>query len=204
MYLDVARHMVAFYGRKANLKAGLLHDQGIETSQAIASIPTWMGYRATWRVRCMSVTETSEIVTACKRLQRENWRQVQWELQNRLSTLRLNSTLSAAARPFQLETTSGLALVADLLPGPAFLCGSARECPATTVVIGTPVRRGSPNPQYNSDNEGMSTDTLATERPSHSRCSGRGNRSCHSGSTSDSSHASRVRCRKKDGFSNKI
>ena len=43
LYLDVAGHMVAFYGRKGHSKAGLLHEQGIQASQAIATIPTWMG-----------------------------------------------------------------------------------------------------------------------------------------------------------------
>ena len=52
LYLDVAGHMVAFYGRKGHSKAGLLHEQGIQASQAIASIPTWMGCPATWRVKC--------------------------------------------------------------------------------------------------------------------------------------------------------
>ena len=70
LYLDVASHMVAFYGKKGHSKAGLLHEQGIQASQAIAKIPTWMGYPATWRVRCVSVTEASDIVTACKRLER--------------------------------------------------------------------------------------------------------------------------------------
>ena len=74
LYLDVAGHMVAFYGRKGHSKAGLLHEQGIQASQAIASIPTWMGCPATWRVKCVSVAEANEIVTACKRLERENWR----------------------------------------------------------------------------------------------------------------------------------
>ena len=74
LYLDVAGHMVAFYGRKGHSKAGLLHEQGIQASQAIASIPTWMGCPTTWRVKCVSVAEANEIVTACKRLERENWR----------------------------------------------------------------------------------------------------------------------------------
>ena len=43
LYLDVAGHMVAFYGRKGHSKAGLLQEQGIQASQAIAMIPTWMG-----------------------------------------------------------------------------------------------------------------------------------------------------------------
>ena len=50
MYLDVAGHMLAFYGKKTNPKAGLLHDQGVVASKAIANIPTWMGYFARWRV----------------------------------------------------------------------------------------------------------------------------------------------------------
>ena len=29
MYLDVAGHMLAFYGKKNNPRAGLLHDQGV-------------------------------------------------------------------------------------------------------------------------------------------------------------------------------
>ena len=49
MYLDVAGHMLAFYGKKTNPKAGLLHDQGVIASKAIADIPTWMGYFAKWR-----------------------------------------------------------------------------------------------------------------------------------------------------------
>ena len=47
LYLDVAGHMVAFYGKKGHSKAGLLQEQGIQASQAIATIPTWMGYPAT-------------------------------------------------------------------------------------------------------------------------------------------------------------
>ena len=91
LYLDVAGHMVAFYGKKAIPKVGLLQEQGIQASQAIATIPTWMGYPATWRVRCVSVAEANEIVTACKRLERENWRRARWELQHRFSTMRLGS-----------------------------------------------------------------------------------------------------------------
>ena len=80
LYLDVAGHMVAFYGKKGHSKVGLLQEQGIQASQAIAMIPTWMGYPTTWRVWCVSVTEANEIVTACKRLERENWRRARWEL----------------------------------------------------------------------------------------------------------------------------
>ena len=74
MYLDVAGHMLAFYGKKTNPRAGLLHDQGIVASKAIANIPTWMGYYTRWRVQCVSVTEASEILAGCKRLEKENLR----------------------------------------------------------------------------------------------------------------------------------
>ena len=50
MYLDLAGHMLAFYGKKTNPRAGLLHDQGVVASKAIADIPTWMGHFAKWRV----------------------------------------------------------------------------------------------------------------------------------------------------------
>ena len=50
MYLDVAGYMLALYGKKTNPRAGLLHNQGVIVSKAIADIPTWMGYFTKWRV----------------------------------------------------------------------------------------------------------------------------------------------------------
>ena len=50
MYLDVADHMLVFYGKKTNPRAGLLHDQGVVASKAVADIPSLMGYPARWRV----------------------------------------------------------------------------------------------------------------------------------------------------------
>ena len=50
MYLGMAGHMLAFYGKKTNSRAGLLHGKGITASKAIANIPTWMGYFARWRL----------------------------------------------------------------------------------------------------------------------------------------------------------
>ena len=46
MYLGVAGHMLAFYGKKTNPRAGLLLGQAIAASKAIMHIPTWMGYFA--------------------------------------------------------------------------------------------------------------------------------------------------------------
>ena len=50
MYLGVAGHMLAFYGKKTNPRASLLHDQAVIARKAIINIPTWMGYFARWRV----------------------------------------------------------------------------------------------------------------------------------------------------------
>ena len=44
VYLGEAGHMVAFYGKKANSKAGLIHDEAVVASKAILDIPTWMGH----------------------------------------------------------------------------------------------------------------------------------------------------------------
>ena len=81
VYLGKAGHMVAFYGKKANSKAGLIHDEAVVASKAILKIPTWMGHFARWRVKCVSISEASEIVAGCKRLEKENLRRVCLELQ---------------------------------------------------------------------------------------------------------------------------
>ena len=101
MYLGVAGHMLAFYGKKTNPRAGLLLGQAITASKAIANIPTWMGYFATWRVKCISTTEAGEILVGCKRIEKESLRRARWELQQRFSTLQVDSTLSATTQTFQ-------------------------------------------------------------------------------------------------------
>ena len=74
MYLDRAGHMLAFYGRKGNTRAGLIQEVTIEASQAVSELPTWMGYTDRWRVRCISLTEANDILAGCKRLEKENRR----------------------------------------------------------------------------------------------------------------------------------
>ena len=101
MYLGVAGHMLAFYGKKTNPRAGLLIGQAVTASKAIANIPTWMGYFARWRVKCVSISEASEILAGCKRIEKENLWRAHWELQHRFSAMQLDSTLSTTARPFQ-------------------------------------------------------------------------------------------------------
>ena len=101
VYLGEAGHMVAFYGKKANSKAGLIHDEAVVASKAILEIPTWMGHFARWRVKCRSISEASEIVAGCKRLEKENLRWARLELQQRISAMQVDSMLSTSARPFQ-------------------------------------------------------------------------------------------------------
>ena len=74
MYLDRAGHMLAFYGWKDRTRAGLIQEVGIEASQAVSELPTWMGYTARWRVRCVSLVEANDILAGCKRLEKENRR----------------------------------------------------------------------------------------------------------------------------------
>ena len=105
MYLGVAGHMLAFYRKKMNPKAGLLLDKAITTSKAIANIPTWIGYFATWRVKCISTSEVGEILVGCKRIEKESLRQARWELQQQFSALQVDSALSAIAKPFQPQVT---------------------------------------------------------------------------------------------------
>ena len=74
MYLGVVGHMLAFYGKKTYPRAGLLIGQAIDTSKVIANIPTWMGYFTRWRVKCVSISEVSEILAGCKRIEKESLR----------------------------------------------------------------------------------------------------------------------------------
>ena len=198
LYLDVAGHMVAFYGRKGHPKAGLLQEQGIQASQAIATIPTWMGYPATWRTRCVSVAEANEIVTACKRLERENWRRARWELQHRFSAMRLGSSFSAVAKPFQPQAASSATLVASPPRGSVDPAGPRGSSPAAAA-IETPIHRGSPIPHQVSDEGETSPDTSTPDRTSRRRRARRGNRSRYSGSDSEDGHASVMRRKKKMG-----
>ena len=74
MYLDRAGYMLAFYGQKGSMRASLIQGVAIEASQAVSKLPTWMGYTARWRVRCISLAEANKILAGCKRLEKENRR----------------------------------------------------------------------------------------------------------------------------------
>ena len=182
MYLDVAGHMLAFYRKKTNPRAGLLQDQGVVASKAIANIPTWMGYFANWRVRCASVSEASEVLAGCKRLEKEHWRRARWDLQHRFFAMQLNSPLSATARPFQPQATLSSALVDDIPQDYPARNGLARGSPTQGSTTGLPVRGTTPNHRYTSDEEGVSTDTATSEKSFRKRQGSRRNRGNWSGS----------------------
>ena len=204
LYLDVASHMLAFYGKKTNPRAGPFHNQDIVASKAIANIPTWMGYFARWRVQCISISEASEILAGCKRLEKESLRRAHWDLQHRFSSMQLHSPLSPTARPFQPGATSLSTLVDDTPPDYPPWDGPMRSSPPWGSTSGLLIREATPYHHYTSDDDGVSTDTSISDRPPRRRRGSRGSQSNQSGSDSDETHSSRGRQKKKDGFSSKI
>ena len=174
MYLGVAGHMLVFYGKKTNPRAGLPHDQAVVASKAIIDIPTWMGYFARWRVRCVSISEASEIVAGCKRLEKENWRRARWELQNRFSAMQVDSTLSATARPFQPQATPQSSREDDGPQAHPPRSKWARNHPTSGLLVDTPRRGTSLTHPHSSDDDGMSSDASNQDRSPHRRRGSRG------------------------------
>ena len=123
MYLDRAGHMLAFYGQKSSTRAGLIQEVAIEASRAVSELPTWMGYTARWRVRCISLAEANEILAGCKRLEKENRRQERLHFQEQLASMHQFTNLSATAVPFQLQA----ALPTPRLVGAARVFRNERE-----------------------------------------------------------------------------
>ena len=69
----------------------------------MSELPTWMGYTARWKVRCVSLAEANEILAGCKRLEKENRRQEHLHFQEQLASMHQFTSLSANAIPFQLQ-----------------------------------------------------------------------------------------------------
>ena len=89
--------------------------------------------------------------------------------------MRLNSTLSATARPFQPQAALPLALVDDIPRDYPAWNGLARGSPTRGSTAGSPVGRALPNHCYTFDEEGLSTDTSTSEKSLHKRHGGSGN-----------------------------
>ena len=204
MYLGVAGHMLAFYGKKTNPRAGLLLGQAVVASKAITNIPTWMAYFARWRVWCISISEASEILAGCKRIEKENLRRARWELQNRFSSMQLDSTLSATARPFQPWAAPQSSQEDDAPRTYPVQHGLAGRSPTPDFTADSPVGRPFPSHRQSSDYDGVSKDMSISDGPSRRRHGSRRSRGSRSSSDSDRTRSSAGRCKKKDGFSSKI
>ena len=63
--MDRASNMLAFYGQKGSMRAGLIQDVMIKASRAVGELPMWMGYTARWRVRCISLVEANVVLLHC-------------------------------------------------------------------------------------------------------------------------------------------
>ena len=174
VYLGEAGHMVAFYGKKANSKAGLIHDEAVVASKAILEIPTWMGHFARRRVKCVSVSEVSEIVAGCKRLEKENLRQACLELQKRFSGMQVDSMLPATARPFQPQ--AALHSSNEDEEGPVYppRSGWSGSHPTPGPASSSPVGRMPFHHPLSSEDEGASSDASHHDRPLCKRCGSRG------------------------------
>ena len=118
--------------------------------------------------------------------------------------MRLDSTLSAATRPFQPQAASPLALVDDIHQDYPARNGLTRGSPTTGLTAGLPVRRVPVNHRHTSAEEGVFTDTTISGKSLCKGCGGRGNQCNRSGSDSDETLTSGGRRKKKDGFSSKI
>ena len=202
--LGVAGHMFAFYGKKTNPRASLLLDQAITASKAIANIPTWMGYFATWRVKCISISEVGEILAGCKRIEKESLRRAHWELQQRFSALQVDTTLSATAQPFQPWVAPQSSQEDDVPRSSPVRRGLAGSSPTPGFAPDSPPRRAFPSHHQSSDDDGVSTDTTIVDRAPRRRRGSHRSHSSHSGSDSDGTHSSGGKQKKKDGFSSKI
>ena len=179
-------------------------DQAITTSKAVGNIPTWMGYFATWRVKCISISEVSEILAECKRIEKESLRQAHWELQQRFSTLQVDSTLSATAQPFQPRVTLQSSREDDVPRSLPVRHGLAGSSLAPGFAPESPMRRAFTSHHQSSDDDGVSTDTSISDKTPRRRRGSRRSCSSQSGSDSDGTHSSGGRHKKKDGFSSKI
>ena len=217
MYLDKAGHMLAFYGQKGSMRAGLIQEVAIEASRAVSELPTWMGYTARWKVRCISLAEANEILAGCKRLEKENRRRECLHFQEWLASMHQFTNLAANAIPSQLQAALPTPRSAGVARGL-----QERERDGTTPdfspprrTTGSPLNRlPSPAPYLHlqtSDDGDLTTDGSAAEFTSYKkRRRSRGSKGSRSGksdrSTSDSdrSASSNGGRKKKDGFSSKI
>ena len=79
--------------------------------------------------------------------------------------MRLDSMLSATARPFQAQATSPSSREDDVPQAYPTRYGLARSSPTPGLATGSPVRRTSLSHCQSSDDDGISTDTSISDKP---------------------------------------
>ena len=209
VYLDRGGHMLAFYGRKGNLKAGLIQHVAIEAGHAVREIPTWMGLTAKSRVQCISLAEAKDIPAGCKRLEQEARRRECQYFRERFAPVHQPSGLSVNAAPFQLWPAVPASRLVEA-GGKGSLDDRPPPGRTTTSSVGNmPSPVGGPYSPTSDDD--VTSDGGLVDPSSRRRVRrGRGSRGSQSGEGSGSSHptqsstSSRGRRKKKDGFSSKI
>ena len=152
----------------------------------------------------MSVSEVSEIVAGCKRLEKENLRQARLELQKRFSAMQVDSTLSVTTRPFQPQATLHSSNEDEEQPVHPPGSGWSGSRPTPGPVSSSPMGRTPFHHPLSSEDEGVSSDASHHDRPLCKRCGSKGSQKSQSGSDSDDTCSSGRRRKKKDGFSSKI
>ena len=134
-----------------------------------------MGYTARWRVRCISLAEANEILTGCKRLEKENRRQERLHFQEHLASMHQFTNLSAVAAPFQPRPASPTPRLTGAARG---IQGQERDGATTDFspphrTIGSPLSRIPSPTSYlclqTSDDGGLTTDGSTTEATSHKK-----------------------------------
>ena len=156
-------------------------------------------------MKCVSISEASEILAGCKRIEKESLRRARWELQQWFSAMQVDSTLSATAQPFQPRVAPQSSREDDAPRSLPVRCGLAGSSPTPGFAPDSPMRRASPSHHQSSVYDRVSTDTSISDNPPPCRRHGsRRSRSSQSGSNSNGTHSSGGRHKKKDGFSSKI
>ena len=168
VYLMEVGHVIAFYGKKGTARAGLSVEQSVDACEIMGAICRWLGQRAKFVVKAISLTEANETILGHKRLEKESLRRARQEVLGRLSAWRLGQTgnLSATAKPFtplaaSSTTAAAVASTRVALPSPT--------APPLTGNV------GGGGSLYTSDDDGMTTDGGAS-RISRRSSRQRGNR----------------------------
>ena len=209
-YVTDGGYLIAFYGKKGVPRAGLSAEQAQEACYIISQIPNWMGRPARYSLKPLGLTQAAQVVAGLKKLERERLRVARLELTEQRSMLRLDSNLTATAKPFvPLAASSATATAAQSSPSAAV--GAPSGAP-------TLLQRGLSMPAYPTDDEGFTTDAVAAasgrkkKKPGRRRGGSRSSGSQHGGleTTDVDSDASSMIVtqggtrRKKGGVSNKV